>query len=197
MKHDITNIPKYEVHTNIRGEEWVKVDNLVFKLRRDSEDITLIIMDEKEKCSYSLVITKIQISDMDQLKWTVNKYVQITEEQLLVLFDCLVHYRMFGTMFKKTNKSYKTTKRGNNYVETDQYLITVSRHGRVIVVKAVSERNEYIIVIDEHDIHDNTKMMNHLDTLKLTVSEFGAVLELIDDIYYDDFGYNPNLNGGE
>lgn len=197
MKHNITNIPRYEVHTNTRGEEWVKVNELVFKLRRDSEDITLVLIDEKEKCSYSLVITEIQVSDMDQLKWAVNKYVQITEEQLLVLFDCLVNYKLFGTMFKKTNKSYKTTKRGNNYVETDQYLITVSRHGRAIVVKAVSERNEYIIVIDEHDIHDNTKMMNHLDTLKLTVSEFAAVLELVDDTYYDDFGYNPNLNGGE
>lgn len=182
-------VPEYQVNVNSKGEEWVKVNHLVFKLRRDSENITLIVLDEQEKSSYTFILDSVAMSGMDQLQWLLNRHVKVSEEQLLVLFDCITNYNLYGTMFKKHNKSYKTTKRGNNYVETDQYLITVSRHGRAIVVKAVSERNEYIIVIDEHDIHDNTKMMNHLDTLKLTVSEFGAVLELIDDIYYDDFGY--------
>lgn len=190
-------VPEYQVNVNSKGEEWVKVNHLVFKLRRDSENITLIVLDEQEKSSYTFVLDSVAMSGMDQLQWLLNRHVKVSEEQLLVLSDCLTNFNLYGTMFKKHNKSYKTTKRGNNYVETHQYLITVSRHGRAIVVKAVSERNDYIIVIDEHDIHDNTKMMDHLDTLKLTISEFAAVLELVDDTYYDDFGYNPNLNGGE
>lgn len=192
MKH-CTNIPSYRVNVNVKGEEWVQVSNLVFKVSRAGEVISVLIIDEKEKCTYAVMVDEIIIRDLDHLKFRLNRYVQVTDEQLLVLADCLSNYNLHGTMFKKHNKSYKTTKRGNNYVETDQYLITVSRHGRAIVVKAVSERNEYIIVIDEHDIHDNTKMMDHLDTLNLTISEFGAVLELIDDVYYDDFGYK----GGE
>lgn len=197
MKPNIIKIPPYKVQVNSKGEEWVQIGNLVFKLSRAGEYISVFLMDEREKCVYVVTVDEVAMGDLDQLEFKLSKYVKVTEGQLLALYDCLINYNLYGTMFKKHNKSYKTTKRGNNYVETDQYLITVSRHGRVIVVKAVSERNEYIIVIDEHDIHDNTKMMNHLDTLKLTVSEFGAVLELIDDIYYDDFGYNPNLNGGE
>lgn len=193
MKHDIKNTPSYRVNVNVKGEEWVRVGNLVFKLRRDSEDISVSIIDEKEKSCYTVVVDEIIIRDLDHLKFRLNRYVQVTEEQLLVLSDCLINYNLHGTMFKKTNKSYKTTKRGNNYVETDEYLITVSRHGRAIVVKAISERAEHIIVIDERDIHSNTKMMDHLEVLKLTISEFGAVLELVDDIYYDDFGYK----GGE
>lgn len=197
MKPNIIKIPPYKVQVNSKGEEWVQVNNLVFKLRKNSDNTIIDIIDEKEKCSYVAIVDDIIIRDLDHLKFRLNRHVQVTEEQLLILSDCLINFNLHGTMFNKTNKSYKTTKRGNNYVETDQYLITVSRHGRAIVVKAVSERNEYIIVIDEHDIHDNTKMMDHLDTLKLTVSEFAAVLELVDDTYYDDFGYNPNLNGGE
>lgn len=188
MKHS-TNIPSYRVNVNVKGEEWVQVSNLVFKVSRAGEIISVLIIDEKEKCTYAVMVDEIIIRDLDHLKFRLNRYVQVTDEQLLVLADCLSNYSLHGTMFKKHNKSYKTTKRGNNYVETDQYLITVSRHGRAIVVKAVSERNEYIIVIDEHDIHENTKMMDHLDTLNLTISEFGAVLELINDTYYDDFGY--------
>lgn len=183
----------YQVNVNNKGEEWVQVSNLVFKLRRDSEGISVFIIDEKEKCSYTVMVDEIIIRDLNHLKFRLNRVVQVTDEQLHILSDCLDNFNRHGTMFKKHNKSYKTTKRDNNYVETDQYLITVSRHGRAIVVNAVSERNEYIIVIDEHDIHDNTKMMDHLDTLNLTISEFGAVLELIDDVYYDDFGYK----GGE
>lgn len=192
MKHS-TNIPSYRVNVNVKGEEWVQVSNLVFKVSRAGEVISVLIIDEKEKCTYAVMVDEIIIRDLDHLKFRLNRYVQVTDEQLLVLADCLANFNVHGTMFKKHNKSYKTTKRGNNYVETDQYLITVSRHGRAIVVKAVSERNEYIIVIDEHDIHDNTKMMDHLDTLNLTISEFGAVLDLINDTYYDDFGYK----GGE
>ena len=193
MEPSTIKVPPYKVQVNSKGEEWVQVGNLVFKLRRDSEDISVVIIDEKEKCAYTVMVDEIIIRDLDHLKFRLNRVVQVTDEQLHVLSDCLANFNTHGTMFKKHNKSYKTTKRGNNYVETDQYLITVSRHGRAIVIKAVSERNEYIIVIDEHDIHDNTKMMDHLDTLNLTISEFGAVLELIDDIYYDDFGYK----GGE
>lgn len=193
MKHDIKNTPSYRVNVNSKGEEWVQIGNLVFKLSRAGEFISVFIMDEREKCAYAVIADEVAMGDLDQLEFRLSKYVKVTEGQLLALYDCLINFNLHGTMFKKHNKSYKTTKRGNNYVETDQYLITVSRHGRAIVVKAVSERNEYIIVIDEHDIHDNTKMMDHLDTLNLTISEFGSVLELIDSVYYDNFGYK----GGE
>lgn len=192
MEHSIKT-PLYKVNVNNKGHEWVQVDNLVFKLNRESEYISVFMIDEKEKCSYTVLVDNETMEDKDKLQFKLNKCMQVTEGQLLVLKDCLANYNLHGTMFKKTNKSYKTTKKGNNYVETDQYLITVSRHGRAIVVKAISERNEYIIVIDEHDIHSNTKMMDHLDTLNLTISEFGAVLDLINDTYYDDFGYQ----GGE
>ena len=193
MKHDIRNTPLYHVNVNNKGEEWVQVSNLVFKLRRDSEGISVFIIDEKEKCSYTVMVDEIIIRDLDHLKFRLNKCVQVTEGQLLVIFDCLANYNIYGTMFRKTNKSYSITKRGNKYVETDRLLITVSRYAREIAVKAIAEDDTYLIIIDERDIHDNTKMMNHLDTLKLTVSEFSAVLELIDDVYYDDFGYK----GGE
>lgn len=193
MKHDIRNTPLYHVNVNNKGEEWVQVDNLVFKLRRDSEYISIFIIDEKEKCSYTIRVDEIIIRDLDHLQFRLEKCVKVTEGQLLVIFDCLTNYNIYGTMFRKTNKSYSVTKRGNKYVETDRLLITVSRYAREIVVKAIAEDDTYLLIIDEKDIHDNTKMMNHLDTLKLTISEFGAVLELIDDVYYDDFGYK----GGE
>lgn len=193
MRHS-TNIPSYKVNVNNKGQEWVQVSNLVFKLRRISDSVIVDIIDEKEKNSYVAIIDDIIIKDLDHLKFRLNRHVQVTEEQLLVLSDCLINYTLHGTMFKKTKeKKYSVTKKGNKYVETDKYLITVSRYAREIVVKAIAEDDTYIIVMDERDIHDNTKMMNHLDTLKLTVSEFAAVKELVDDVYYDDFGYQ----GGE
>lgn len=182
--------PEYQVNVNSKGEEWVKVGDLVFKLRRDSEDISLIVIDEKEKCAYTFIVDSLTMKGMDQLQWVLNKYVQVSQDQLLVLFDCLTNYRMFNTMFKKY---YKKTKKGNNYVETKDFLIVASRHGRAIVVKAIGEDDEYIIVIDEKDIHSNKAMMDHLDTLKLTVEQFTAVMQLVNDLYYDDFGYK----GGE
>lgn len=193
MRHS-TNIPSYKVNVNNKGQEWVQVSNLVFKLRRISDSVIVDIIDEKEKNSYVAIIDDIIIKDLDHLKFRLNRHVQVTEEQLLVLSDCLINYTLHGTMFKKTKeKKYSVTKKGNKYIETDKYLITVSRYAREIVVKAIAEDDTYIIVMDERDIHDNTKMMNHLDTLKLTVSEFAAVKELVDDVYYDDFGYQ----GGE
>lgn len=196
MKHS-TNIPSYKVNVNNKGEEWVQVNNLVFKLRKNSASTIVDIIDEKEKCSYVAIVDDIIIRDLDHLKFRLNRHVQVTEEQLLVLSDCLINFNLHGTMFNKTNKSYKTTKRGNNYVETDQYLITVSRYGRDMTVKAITEDDTYVIIFHDNDIHDKNKMMKNLEVLKLTVSEFAAVLELVDDTYYDDFGYNPNLNGGE
>ena len=182
----MNKVPEYKVNVNSKGEEWVKINNLVFKLRRDSENISLVVIDEQEKCAYTFVVDSVAMSGMDQLQWLLNRHVKVSEEQLLVLFDCITNYNLFGTMFKK---HYKTTKKGNNYVETDKYLITTSRYGRAIVVKAIGEDNEYIIAIDERDIHNAKTMADHLDTLKLTISEFSAVLSLVKDLYYNDFGY--------
>lgn len=193
MKHS-TNIPSYRVNVNVKGEEWVQVSNLVFKVSRAGEVISVLIIDEKEKCTYTVMVDEIIIRDLDHLKFRLNRYVQVTDEQLLVLAACISNYSLHGTMFKKTKeKGYSVTKKGNKYVETDRLLITVSRYGREMTVKAIAEDDTYIIIFHENDIHDSKKIMDHLEVLKLTISEFGAVLDLINDTYYDDFGYK----GGE
>lgn len=204
MKYDIKNTPAYRVNVNQKGEEWVRIGNLVFKLRRAGEYISVFLMDEREKCAYVVIVDEVAMGDLDQLEFKLSKYIKVTEGQLLALYDCLINYNLHGTMFKKTNRkhSYGITKNGNKYIETNKFLITVSRHAREIIVRATAigptaENLSYVITFPESDIHDSSKVMYHLENFRLTADELAVLMELIDDTYYDNFGYNPNLNGGK
>ena len=201
MKYDIKNTPAYRVNVNVKGEEWVRIGNLVFKLSRAGEYISVFIMDEREKCAYAVIVDEVAMGDLDQLEYRLSKYVKVTEGQLLALYDCLINFNLHGTMFKKTNsnkKPYSITKNGNKYVETDKFLITASRHAREIIVRATAigptaENLSYVITFPESDIHDSSKVMYNLESFRLRADELAVLMQLIEDIYYDDFGYK----GGE
>ena len=198
MKYDIKNTPSYRVNVNQKGEEWVRIGNLVFKLNRAGEFISVFIMDEREKCAYVVIVDEVTMGDLDQLEFKLSEYVKVTEGQLLALYDCLINFNLYGTMFKKANTASKTrysiTKNGNKYIETDKFLITVSRHAREIIVRATAigttaENLSYVITFPENDIHDHSKVMYHLENFRLTADELAVLMELIEDTYYDNFGY--------
>lgn len=200
MEPSIIKIPSYRVNVNQKGEEWVRIGNLVFKLSRTGEFISVFLMDERDKCAYVVVVDEVAMGDLDQLEFKLSKYVKVTEGQLLALYDCLINYNIHGTMFKKTSRkiNYSITKNGNKYVETEKFLITVSRHNREIIIRATAigptaENLSYVITFPESDIHDSSKVMYHLENFRLTADELAVLMELIDDTYYDDFGYK----GGE
>lgn len=198
MKYDIKNTPSYRVNVNNKGEEWVRIGNLVFKLSRAGEFISVFLMDEREKCAYAVIVDEVTMGDLDQLEFRLEKYMELTEGQLLALYDCLINFNLHGTMFKKTNTgrttNYSITKKGNKYVETEKFLITVSRYAREIIVRATAigptaDNLSYVITFPESDIHDSSKVMDNLKWFRLGADELAVLFKLIDEVYYDDFGY--------
>ena len=156
MEPNIIKIPPYKVQVNSKGEEWMQTGHLVFKLNRISDGVSISMIDEEDKRYYSVTLEREIIGDIDALKSRLEKYVQVSENQIKIIFDCICHCKLVGTI---SNKYCRTTENGATYIDIGKCLMSANRQDNIVYIRFMGATAVYGVI--------------------LTTEEFDALLEIV------------------
>lgn len=144
MEPSIIKIPPYKVNRNSKGEEWVQTGHLVFKLHKVSEGVRIFIIDEEDKRYYELTVGRVISGNIDELKSTLEKYLQVSEDQVKIIFDCISHCRLVGTI---SNKHHKVTENGTTYIDIGKCLMSACRQDNLVYIRFIGATAAYDVTL--------------------------------------------------
>lgn len=158
MKPNIIKIPPYKVQVNSKGEEWVQTGHLVFKLNRISDSIRISMIDEEDKRYYGFTLDREIIGNIDEIKSRLEEYVQVSKDQVKIIFDCIVNCKLVGTI---SNEHHKTTENGTKYIDIGKCLMSACRQDNIVYIRFMGATAAYDVT--------------------LTTEEFDALLNIVKD----------------
>ena len=158
MEPSIIKIPPYKVQVNSKGEEWVQTGHLVFKLNRISDGVRISIIDEEDKRYYGFTLGREIIGNIDEIKSRLEEYVQVSENQVKIIFDCISHCRLVGTL---SNEHHRDTEKGTKYIDIGKCLMSACRQDNLVYIRFIGATVAYDVT--------------------LTTEEFDALLNIVKD----------------